>query len=176
MLKIKGPHLAIQQLVLETQKEMARERRQFPGGARQRDANRGDISIRRARKIEDQNDARTRHIVCETENFYYDCDRKQDSYCEVEENGEVFHIKCANFHKGPTGNFVQGHRLKLDKEEFFRIPYRSSGIGIRIENGIQCVTSHWPISSMRRKLYRLPLVDRNKFLLIPLLHSSTGDL
>jgi hypothetical protein len=175
---IRSGNKPVEQIIGALLKKMAFEKKWWPGGVRQKNAGRRTLQFKQKRKVEEQNAEGSRHGALITREAHYICDREADSYCEVTENGKTVHIKCDHFVDGggDANRYVEGRLLRVERqEEAYRIPMRASRLGIFLDSGISDEIRHWPIQSIKRKLYRLPFSAENRHVLIPLLHKALPD-
>jgi hypothetical protein len=173
---IRSGNKPVEQIIGGELRKRAFEKKWWPGGVRQKNAGRPKVQFKRKRHEEDQNEEGTRHRVCITEVAYYNCNRQQDRYCEVIEDGVIVHIRCDNFVEDGPDSYVEGRQLRVERqEEVYRSPILASELGIFLDSGVYRDQHQWPISSIKRKLFRLPFLtesDQPRHVIIPLLHKA----
>jgi hypothetical protein len=156
----------------------------WPGGLREKEAERKKISFRaeRGEDIQSRGDGR-RFGVCVVRRLQFHCDNIKDSYCEVEQQGadgnpELVRVKLDHFVKVASGkeHYAEGRYLHMaDGEQLYSTPFEAAGLGICMDTGISNLHSLWPLSKIRRKWFRIPRhlapPQPERFVTIPLIHS-----
>jgi hypothetical protein len=183
MKSVTGPFRPLQQVVKRILQKMAFEEGRYRQGAKQKN-HRPLYQFAQQRVLEVVGE--TGYAVCQTRNFFYHCENKRDCFSEVAVNGNIVYIECDHFvvvHVGGSEQqFVVGRQMIIDNEqELYDYPMKASHLGIRIISGVEAnVQQRWPMSSLRRKLYKLPLSSHfnnpgPRDVVIPLLHGMTTD-
>jgi DNA-binding transcriptional MerR regulator len=178
----------VEQYVKATLKRRKYAKSTFPGGLRQKEAEKKITTFRAERDEELQNRLDGRKWgVCNHLGLQFNCDNEKDSYCEVEQVGaeggmEIVRVKLDHFVKlniadDCSEDYCEGRYLDMAPagEELYKTPVVASRIGICLDKGIRQLRGMWPLSKIRRKLFRLPRnrVDpaNERFVTMPLIHS-----
>jgi hypothetical protein len=175
MKSVTGPNLPLQQVVKRIQQKMAHDRVRFPLGGKQKDVHKHRNSYSQARPNAGGVEGDKWYSVCHTRNFHYHCENGRDCFSEVAVDGKIVYAECDRFVVTGSGQcFVEGRQLTVDKEEVYEYPMKASQLGIRMISGIDMRQQRWPMSALRRKLYKLPLLrppnTAARHVVIPLLH------
>jgi hypothetical protein len=172
---ITGPSDPITQAKNIIQQKTAYDKEKFPNGPRQKARKKPKYQCSIPMKgVENVG----RYVVMTTPQVKYHCERLGDRYTEVEEDGEIIFIECTAFiDLGADLNDeeryrVEGQQLEVIDGEFYVDPMPASELGIRLTNNVKSPAKSWPMSSVKRKIYRLPLYKSDLHVLMPLLHSS----
>ena len=182
---VRAANKPLQQLVNCVEQSVAWEADEFPGGAKQEAA-------KHAKKVAFQftnqcKEDHSRFHCCETrDGLLFDARRERDRYCVLQLGRDILNVKITMFVEEvgdalSKQQFVEGYVLKLDKREFFEQPLKASRLGIHWDRGTEFVKRRdgtvdkskkvWPVDSIKRKLYRLPV--KNQHVIIPIIHTNT---
>lgn len=98
--------------------------------------------------------------------FVLDFEKEADSYCLLSSN---IPIKISGFGKNGNSEYIVGNRCQ-NTSSFFEIPIDSSVLGIICYETLSIIPEFFDIAKVEKKFFRIPY--KNKFILIPLLHST----
>lgn len=98
--------------------------------------------------------------------FVLDFDKEADSYCLISPD---IPIKISGFGKNGNSEYIVGNRCQTTSS-FFELPVDSSLLGIRSYETLSDMPEIFDIAKVQTKFFRIPY--QNKFVLIPLLHST----
>lgn len=166
MMGIRSPHMPLKQLLNFIACQMVADVDEFPDGAKSRKSDPA-FDLRRT-------NGNGEYSVCKTPMYTIDCLREADRYVDAVVNGAEVPVRCLRF--------IGGEPVEVDvvlqevlKEEMFDKPVPASLLSIRMIKNDRGREMRIPAKMLRRKLFRLPIVDLKgdkKFVVLPLLHTK----